>query len=172
MPHYLINTFSFNRWANDLALRVIANFTDDENLIDLFRDWVTSQNKWMERVEGNSSELDAKVFRVQVEFEESLAPWLEALYQWFNLWTEIKKPIFQDGYQVKNITDKTLDSDEWRGLVLQLKNYLIFHHRQLHQPIEARIFELKQSNSIYQTTKNQSKNLNKKATGIKIISDH
>ena len=117
MPHYLIDTFSFNRWANDLALRVIANFTDDENLIDLFRDWITSQNKWMERVERDSSELDAKVFGIPVEFEKSLARWSEALYQWFDFWSEMKKPILQDAYQFKNITDKTLDSDEWGALV-------------------------------------------------------
>ena len=172
MPHYLIDTFGFNHWANDLALRAIENFTADKNLIGLFSDWITSQNKWMERVKGNSSELDAEVFRVPVEFERLIARWSEALYQWFDFWSGMKKPILQDVYQLKNITDKTLDSDEWREVVRQLKNHLIFHHRQIHQTIEARIFKLGQTDSIYQTTKNQSKTLNKKVTGVKIINDH
>lgn len=172
MPHYLIDTFSFNRWANDLTLRAIEVFTDDKDLIGLFRDWITAQNKWMERVEGNSSKSDAKFFAVPFEFEKLVSRWSEGLSQWFEFWAGLKKPALQDVFQQTKMADKTFDSDEWRDLVRQLKNYLTLPHTQNILLNKPRKFKSGQLENIYQATKNQSKNLNKKITGVKIINDH
>jgi hypothetical protein len=172
MSHYLIDTSSFNRWANDLALRAIANFTDDKNLIDLFCDWTAAQNKWMERVKGNSSKPDARFLTVPFEFEKLVSRWSEGISQWFEFWADLKKSALQDVFQETKMADKTSDSDEWRDLVRQLKNYLTLRHMQNSLLNKPRKLKSGQLENIYQTTRNQSKNLNKKATGVKIINDH
>jgi hypothetical protein len=172
MSHYLIDTFSFNRWANDLALRAIENFTEEKNLVGLFSDWVTSQNKWMERIEGNSSKSNAKFFAAPLDFEKLVSRWCVGLSEWFEFWTDLKKPALQDVFQPTKTADKTSDSDEWRDLVRQLKNYLILQHTQNLLLIKPRKFKSSQLENIYQATNNQSKNLNKKISGEKIINDH
>jgi len=172
MSHYLIDTFRFNRWANNLTFLAIENFTDDKHLIGIFRDWITAQNKWMERVEANSNEPDAKFFAVPFEFERLISRWSEGLSQWFDFWAGLKKPALQDVSQQTNIADKTSDSDEWRDIMRQPKNCLILQHTQNSLLIKPRKFKSGQLDNIYQATNNQSKNLNKKVTGEKIINDH
>lgn len=172
MSHYLIDIFRFNRWANNLTFLAIENFTGDKHLIGIFRDWITAQNKWMERVEGNSDEPEAKLFGLPFEFERLISRWSEGLSQWFDFWAGLKKPALQEVSQQTNIADKTSDSDERRDIVRQLKNYLILQHTQNRLLIKPRNFKSGQLGNIYQATDNQSKNLNKKVTGVKIINDH
>lgn len=116
----------------------------------------------MECLEGNSYEPEAKLFGLPFEFERLISRWSEGLSQWFDFWAGFKKPASQDLSQQTNMADKTSDSDEWRDVVRQLKNYLILQHTQNRLLVKPRKFKFGQLDNIYQATNNQSKNLNKK----------
>lgn len=82
VKEYLIATFRYNDWANQQAIKLLAQLPAPAEAIRLFSHLITSQCKWMARLTGDPVEANLAWFAAPYAAEELAAHWQESLSAW------------------------------------------------------------------------------------------
>lgn len=127
MKQYLIDSFSYNDYANKLALRKMAELADKDECVRFFSHLINSMNKWMGRVEKWPGYKELDFWLPVYEFGELESKWDECLARWLTfLESKSEDELFEE------VEYYGFDGGDWaafiKDIALQL-NYHSIHHR-------------------------------------------
>ena len=128
MKPYLINFFKYNDWANLKLLATIKQLPDQEEAIKFFSHFITSQDKWMNRITKQIEDSSLTWFNPIFPVDEFETKWKESINRWIafienSTNEELEKDIiFVRANDNKKMGVKIMD------VILQL-NYHSIHHR-------------------------------------------
>jgi len=127
MRSYLIETFRYNDWANKQSLKLIHQMPQPAEAIRLFSHLITSQNKWMARINTDPNEPRMAWFEAPFPPDELELRWNESLGDWMRLLEQIS-----DEELAREVLYTAADGNQYSSLIrdiaLQL-NYHSIHHR-------------------------------------------
>lgn len=127
MKQYLIDTFSYNDYANKLALRKMGELADKDECVRFFSHLINSMNKWLGRIENWPGYKELDWWLPVYEFAELESKWNECLSRWMNfLESKSEDELFEE------VEFFGFDGGDWAAVIkdiaLQL-NYHSIHHR-------------------------------------------
>ncbi len=127
MKQYLIDTFSYNDFANRKLLNKIKELPDKEESIRLFSHLINSQIRWLARVKQDPIAAQLSWWEPIYELEELESKWEASLLDWINyLQSKTEQEINAE------VQYTGLDGGKWEAklqdIALQL-NYHSIHHR-------------------------------------------
>lgn len=135
MRRYLIDTFRYNDWANKQSLKLIHQMPQPDEAIRLFSHLITSQNKWMARINRDPNEPRIAWFESPFPLGELEARWEESLGAWLRFLERAPDDELDDelGDELAREVHYTAgDGNPYSSLIrdiaLQL-NYHSIHHR-------------------------------------------
>jgi uncharacterized damage-inducible protein DinB len=127
MRGYLIDTFQYNNWANKQSLKLIHQMPQPDEAVRLFSHLITSQNKWMARINRDPKEARMAWFESPFPPDELEGRWDESLGAWLRFLDQM--PEEELAREVHYIAaDGNSYSSLIRDIALQL-NYHSIHHR-------------------------------------------
>jgi len=127
LKQHLIDTFRYNDWANRQTLETIRQLPQPDEAIRLFSHLITSQNKWLARVQDNEREPRMGWFEPPYDYGELEPRWESSLAAWFRFLEQstdedLEREIHYVSSDGNACRSKILD------IALQL-NYHSIHHR-------------------------------------------
>jgi uncharacterized damage-inducible protein DinB len=127
MKQYLIDTFSYNDYANLKVLGKIKELPDKEESIKFFSHLINSMNKWMARTlhDPNAPKMDW--WKPVYTLDELEVKWKDCLQQWISF---LENKSEEEVFEIIRFTG--FDGGQWeaklKDIALQL-NYHSIHHR-------------------------------------------
>ena len=133
MKRYLIETFTYNDYANKKVLGKIKQLPDPKEGIKFFNHLINSQYKWMARITQNPEAQKMSWWDPLYPMEELEKEWNASVQLWISfLETKTEEEIFRE------VTFIGFDNGRWaakiKDIALQL-NYHSIHHRAQMQSI-------------------------------------
>ncbi len=127
MKQYLVDTFRYNDWANRQVLKLIRRMPQPDQAIRLFSHLITSQNKWMARIDRDPNESQMAWFESPFPLDGLEERWEQSLGVWLRfLGPATDDELLQDIHYTA--ADGKPYSSLIRDIALQL-NYHSIHHR-------------------------------------------
>jgi uncharacterized damage-inducible protein DinB len=140
MKHYLIDTFRYNDWANRQSLDMINRMSQPDEAIRLFCHLITSQNKWMARINADPNEPQMAWFESPFPYDELEARWERSLGDWVQFLE--KAPEEELAREVHYTAgDGNPYTSPVRDVALQLNYHSIHHRAQISQLARAQGLE-------------------------------
>src|SRR5258706_10755042 len=127
MKQYLIETFQYNDYANELALAKIRELPEKDECIRFFSHLINSMNKWLARIEQTLGYEELDWWLPVYELDQIEPKWDECLKRWLD---------FIDSKTEEELSKEVefygFDGGDWAAVIkdiaLQL-NYHSIHHR-------------------------------------------
>jgi uncharacterized damage-inducible protein DinB len=127
MREYLISTFKFNDWANRQVLEKIKEMPDKEEAVRLFSHLITSQNKWMARINNDPNQSKMQWFETPYDLAELEAKWTQSINTWMKFLESSREDELNK--EVRYTAVNGIDyGSTIKDMALQL-NYHSIHHR-------------------------------------------
>lgn len=127
VKEYLIATFRYNDWANQQAIKLLAQLPAPAEAIRLFSHLITSQRKWMARLSAAPAEATMAWFEAPYAREELAAHWQESLAAWLTYLEQMPEEELQRRVHYVGGDGQPYFSTV-QDIALQL-NYHSIHHR-------------------------------------------
>ena len=131
MKQYLIDTFLFNDWANNLALEAMEKMPDNKESLNLMSHIIRAQNKWMRRIENDPAETDIKWFDAPYKNEELTERWDASLNEWVGFLSGIDVDDLNREIRFAPQPDDPDGVNSLRDVALQLNYHSILHRAQI-----------------------------------------
>ncbi len=140
MKRYLIDTFSYNDYANMLVLVKLRELSDKTEAVRLFSHLINSQYKWMARIVRDPEAPGMDWWEPVYPLEDLAGKWKDSL----KLWTDaIEKSTEDQLYHERKFVG--FDGGEWtapfKDIALQLNYHSIHHRAQIQTIIRAQGLE-------------------------------
>lgn len=128
MKQYIINFFKYNDWANRQLLQAIHQLPDKTEAINLFSHFITSQDKWMNRITKQVEDAALTWFGPVFLLDELEAKWKESVDKWIIFSEKRSEEDLNAEIVFTRATDGKRLSVKLTDIMLQL-NYHSIHHR-------------------------------------------
>ena len=127
MKQYLIDSFSYNDFANRKLLTKVKELPDQTECIKYFSHLINSQRKWMSRILQEESAQQMSWWKPRYTLDEMETEWTQSYNNWISF---INSKTEAEIFEVFQFTG--LDGGKWetilKDIALQL-NYHSIHHR-------------------------------------------
>jgi uncharacterized damage-inducible protein DinB len=128
MKQYLVDFFKYNDWANRKLLETIKELPDKEEAIMLFSHFITSQDKWLNRITKKVDDNTLTWFNPIFPLHQLESKWKESLDKWIGLIEDKNDSEIENNIEFNRVSDGKKLAVKIRDIVLQL-NYHSIHHR-------------------------------------------
>ncbi len=128
MKQYLVDFFNYNDSSNKALLAVIKTLSEKEESIKLFSHFITTQNKWFNRITKETDDSKHQWFGELYSVTELDLKWEESIHKWISLIENTTESGLDDLVKFKRQSDGQEMGLSLKDLSLQI-NYHCIHHR-------------------------------------------
>ena len=128
MKKYLVDLFNYTDWANRTLLAVVLQLPDPGEAQRLFSHFISSQDKWMNRISGEREDREYAWFGEIFPLEELESRWGKSIEKWYALIDKLEEKDLDGDVFFQRPSDGQKMSVKLRDIMLQM-NYHGIHHR-------------------------------------------
>jgi uncharacterized damage-inducible protein DinB len=135
MKQYLVDFFNFNKWANTKLLEAVLQLPDKEESIKLFGNFITAQDKWLNRITHAVDDSQLNWSGPSFATEELGARWIESVDKWLLFLNGRSEESLEERITFSRPKDGKQYTAMIRDVILQINYHSIHHRAQLNRII-------------------------------------
>ena len=128
MKQYLLDFFNYNDGANKALLTSIKQLPEKDESIKLFSHFITTQNKWLNRITKETEDGQHHWFGTIFPMEALESEWTRSINSWIAIIENSQESELEVLVKFKSQANGKEYGISLKDLVLQL-NYHCIHHR-------------------------------------------